>query len=105
MMGIWGLMTTSLLIFLAEPIFSIFIREPDVLGAGVEYLRILGLSQFFMLIELTSIGAFAGLGKTSIPISPEHNPDFGQDTACNCIFLDGTWAERNLVGAYRIQCG
>ena len=67
MMGIWGLMTTSLLIFLAEPIFSIFIREPDVLGAGVEYLRILGLSQFFMLIELTSFGAFAGLGKTSIP--------------------------------------
>ncbi|MCQ4991644.1 MATE family efflux transporter, partial [[Clostridium] symbiosum] len=46
-------MTTSLLIFLAEPIFSIFIREPDVLGAGVEYLRILGISQFFMLIDLT----------------------------------------------------
>lgn len=67
MMGIWGLVTTSMLILLAEPIFTIFIREPEVLQAGVEYLRILGLSQFFMLIELTSVGAFAGLGKTSIP--------------------------------------
>lgn len=66
MMGLWGLATTSMLFFLAEPIFIIFIREPEVLQAGVEYLRILGLSQFFMLIELTSVGAFAGLGKTSI---------------------------------------
>lgn len=67
MMGIWGVMTSAMLIFLAEPIFRIFIHEPEVLQAGVEYLGILGLSQFFMLIELTSIGAFAGLGKTSIP--------------------------------------
>lgn len=67
MMGIWGMMTTALLIFMARPIFGIFIHEPEVLQAGVEYLQILGLSQFFMLIEVTSVGAFAGLGKTSIP--------------------------------------
>lgn len=30
---------------------------------GVDYLRILGLSQLFMCIESTSAGAFQGLGK------------------------------------------
>lgn len=67
MMTIWGVFTSGLLIIMAEPLFAIFIREPDVLAAGIDYLRIIGTCQLFMLIELTSIGAFAGLGKTAIP--------------------------------------
>lgn len=67
MMLVWGLFTTVLLVGFAEPLFRIFIREPDVLAAGVDYLRIVGLCQIFMLVELASIGAFAGLGKTAIP--------------------------------------
>ena len=59
--------TTGLLIFMAEPLFAIFIHEPDVLAAGIDYLRIIGTCQLFMLVELTAIGAFAGLGKTVIP--------------------------------------
>ena len=34
---------------------------------GVDYLKILGVAQFFMCIELTTAGAFTGLGKTIPP--------------------------------------
>lgn len=62
-----GLITSSLLIFLPGPIFSIFIREANVVKEGIVYLRILGVSQFFMCIEITTAGAFNGLGRTVPP--------------------------------------
>ncbi|ERI95734.1 MATE efflux family protein [Clostridiales bacterium oral taxon 876 str. F0540] len=62
-----GLITSSLLVFLPGPIFSIFIREKDVVKEGIVYLRILGVSQFFMCIEITTSGAFNGLGRTVPP--------------------------------------
>ena len=34
---------------------------------GVDYLVILGVSQLFMSVEITTAGAFAGLGKTLPP--------------------------------------
>lgn len=67
MTAVWGLFTTALLIFLARPLFSIFIQEETAVTGGVEYLHILGLSQLFMLTEQTAIGAFSGLGKTAWP--------------------------------------
>jgi ABC-type dipeptide/oligopeptide/nickel transport system permease subunit len=63
-----GLFATILLIFAAEPLFTIF--TPDDLLAikeGIVYLRILGLSQFLMAIEIGTTGAFNGLGKTIYP--------------------------------------
>lgn len=62
-----GIITSSLLIFLPGPIFSIFIDEPKVIQEGIIYLRILGVSQLFMCIEITTAGAFNGLGKTLPP--------------------------------------
>ena len=66
-MGIFGAFTTFLLIFFAEEIFSIFIPERRSLLIGTEYLKILGLSQIFMSIEIMTQGAFAGFGKTIPP--------------------------------------
>lgn len=63
----WGLFCSVLLIFVPELIFRIFIQENDVLPLGVDYLRILGVSQLFMCIEITTEGAFCGLGKTLPP--------------------------------------
>lgn len=37
------------------------------MAIGVNYLRIVGLSQMFMMVEQTSIGAFSGLGRTLYP--------------------------------------
>ena len=64
---IWGVLCTVLLIFFPEPIFRLFITEQDVIPMGVDYLVILGVSQLFMSVEITTAGAFAGLGKTLPP--------------------------------------
>lgn len=66
-MVVWGVFTTCTLIFFAEPLFKIFITEPEMLPQGVDYLRILGISQLFMCVEIASAGAFQGLGKSAIP--------------------------------------
>ena len=62
-----GIFATCLLIFGAKPLFSIFISEEEALMYGIEYLRILGLSQLFMCVEITTAGAFIGHGKTLPP--------------------------------------
>lgn len=66
-MIIWGLITTTALVFFPEMIFKIFIPEADVIPYGADYLRILGYSQLFMCIEILTGGAFAAYGKTIIP--------------------------------------
>ncbi|MFO7296096.1 MAG: MATE family efflux transporter [Caldicoprobacter sp.] len=66
-MSIIGILATALLIFAPRPLFSIFIDEEETIRHGIAYLRILGLSQLFMCLELTSAGAFNGLGKTVPP--------------------------------------
>ena len=67
MTAAWGLCTTFLLIGMARLLFSIFLQEEEVMAIGVNYLRIVGLSQMFMMVEQTSIGAFSGLGRTLYP--------------------------------------
>ncbi|MCY6957295.1 MATE family efflux transporter [Clostridium brassicae] len=62
-----GIFTTILLVFAAGPIFSFFIPEKATLPYGIAYLKILGVSQFFMCIEIATAGAFNGMGKTLPP--------------------------------------
>lgn len=64
---LWGIFCTFVLMVFPEVIFKIFIPEADVLPLGVDYLKILGVSQLFMCLELTTAGAFSGLGKTIPP--------------------------------------
>ena len=64
---VWGCFSTMLLIVFPEFIFKIFIPEAELLGMGVDYLRILGVSQLLMCIEITTAGAFQGFGKTMPP--------------------------------------
>lgn len=61
---IWGCFTTSVLVFGARPVFSLFIHEAQVIPLGMDYLRVLGYSQMFMCIELMTVGALSGQGKT-----------------------------------------
>ena len=65
--SIIGIFATGLLIFAAAPIFSFFIPEKQILPYGIAYLRILGVSQLFMCIEIATAGAFNGMGKTLPP--------------------------------------
>ncbi len=64
---IFGLIMSAVLILTPEPIFRIFLQEDSVVALGVNYLRILGVSQLFMVLEIISTGAFQGLGKTLPP--------------------------------------
>ena len=63
----WGVITTSVLVFLPDCIFRVFIREPEVIPLGVDYLRILGYSQLFMCMEILTAGAFSAYGRTLPP--------------------------------------
>jgi len=65
--SILGVFTTLLLIFAGRQIFSIFIDEKEAILQGIDYLRILGYSQLFMCIEITTSGAFYGVGRTITP--------------------------------------
>lgn len=62
-----GIFATALLVLGGEHIFKIFIPEAEAVSMGAVYLKILGYSQLFMCIEITTSGAFNGLGKTLIP--------------------------------------
>ncbi|MBS6195698.1 MAG: MATE family efflux transporter [Clostridiales bacterium] len=64
---IWGCFTTFVLVAFPEMLFRIFISEPDVIPMGVDYLRILGVSQLFMCTEAAAAGTFQGIGKTMQP--------------------------------------
>lgn len=62
--GGWGLMTSCLLVFGAEPLFRLFIQEAEVVPAGISYLVVIGCGQMFMCVELMTAGALQGMGKT-----------------------------------------
>jgi putative MATE family efflux protein len=62
-----GLITSTLFIIFPGTFFSIFLKEKESIAMGSDYLTILGFSQLFMCLELMSMGAFFGWGKTNIP--------------------------------------
>ena len=67
MMGLLGGIVSAAFIFRGEWIFSMFVPEREAYIAGGEYLLILGFSQLFMMLEITTQGMFNGLGKTTPP--------------------------------------
>ncbi|MDF2880413.1 MAG: efflux family protein [Clostridiaceae bacterium] len=62
-----GVFSTLLLVFGAKPLFALFIPDEKVIPFGVDYLKILGYSQLFMCIEISTAGAFNGIGRTIPP--------------------------------------
>ncbi len=94
--GIWGLLITMLFVFAPNTIASLFFHEPKAIATAVGYLVIVGFSEAFMCVELTTIGALSGLGKThlcsviSILFTSARIPlaiVLGQST----LGLDGIW--------------
>ena len=64
--GIWGLLITAVFIMFPRPIAEIFFHEPKAVSIAIGYLIIIGFSEAFMCMELTTIGALSGLGKTRL---------------------------------------
>lgn len=63
---VFGLAVTTVFLVFPEQIFKIFLNEEESLKIGVYYMRILGISQAFMCMELLTVGAFNGIGKTYV---------------------------------------
>ncbi len=63
-----GIFSTALLMLLPRQLFTLFINDPEeVVQMGVSYLIILGISQLFQAVEISTGGAFNGLGLTKYP--------------------------------------
>jgi putative MATE family efflux protein len=62
-----GVFATLLLFFGSRTLFTVFIQEEEAVKYGIQYLRILAFSQLFMCFEITTAGAFNGLGRTMPP--------------------------------------
>lgn len=63
----WSCLTTVMLVVFPAPLVRVFIQEEEVVRTGVSYLRIMGYSQILMCLEITSSGAFQGLGRPMPP--------------------------------------
>lgn len=64
--GIWGMLISLLFVFAPDTIANIFFHEPKAIATAVGYLVIVGFSEVFLCVELTTIGALSGLGKTHL---------------------------------------
>jgi putative MATE family efflux protein len=64
---IFGVCISLLLILFPKQLFAIILADKNSLDLGVDYLRIIGFSQVFMCMEIMTVGAFNGIGKTYIP--------------------------------------
>lgn len=64
--GTWGLFITAIFVFAPKTIAEIFFHEPKAIAIAVGYLVIIGFSEAFMSVELMTVGALSGLGKTHL---------------------------------------
>lgn len=62
-----GLLVTLAFFLWGRSFFSFFFSDPESQKLGAMYLYILAVSQVFMIYEITTRGAFNGIGQTVPP--------------------------------------
>lgn len=67
MVFVFALIVSAIFILFPQEIFRIFIQDEAIIQGGIQYMQAIGFSQLFMCIELLTVGAFNGVGKTYIP--------------------------------------
>ncbi|MGL5261177.1 MAG: MATE family efflux transporter, partial [Bacteroides sp.] len=91
MTAVFGTCCTILFVFFGSEVFSLFVpNEPEAFLAGGMYLHISGLSQIFMMLEITSQGVFYGIGRTTPPAIV--SIFFNYSRIPLALILTGTWA-------------
>ena len=92
---LWGIVCTSLMVFFPHVIYGFFTDDLMVTRIGENYLRIVGLSETFMILELMISGAFSGLGETIPPSITSIIFTLGRIPAIllilNTFHLNGIW--------------
>ena len=64
--GIWGLLITLVFVCVPTPIASVFFHEKQAIATAVDYLIIVGFSEAFLCVEMMTVGALSGLGRTRL---------------------------------------
>ena len=64
---ILGGIITIIFVFFPRPLYGMFFKDEKMIALGISYLSIVGFSQLFMCAEITTSGAFNGMGKTLQP--------------------------------------
>ena len=92
---LWGIVCTSLMVFFPNVIYGFFTDDLMVTQIGENYLRIVGLSETFMILELMISGSFSGLGETIPPSITSIIFTLGRIPAIllilNTFHLNGIW--------------
>lgn len=66
LLAAWGLLVSAVFILFPRPVSSLFFHETAVIDISVGYLTVIGVGEAFMCIEIMTIGALSGLGKTKV---------------------------------------
>lgn len=64
--GGWGLAAGVLFMVFSVPVSSLFFHEPGVVALSSSYLFVIGVGEAFMCVELMTVGALSGLGRTRL---------------------------------------
>lgn len=64
--GAWGALVAICFFLFSKQISGLFFHEADVIRLSMNYLVIIGVGEAFMCIELMSVGALSGMGRTAI---------------------------------------
>lgn len=64
--GIWGILISVIFVCFPNAIAEVFFHEPLAVATAVGYLIIIGFGEAFLCVELTTVGALSGLGKTHL---------------------------------------
>ena len=102
----WGCLIMALFFIFPEPLSEIFFHEAEAIQISVSYFLIIGISEAFMSVELMTIGALSGLGRTrlcsiiSIVFTGSRIP-FAMALAITPLGLDGIWWAMSLTSVVK----
>lgn len=102
----WGCLIMALFFIFPEPLSEIFFHEAEAIQISVSYFLIIGISEAFMSVELMTIGALSGLGRTrlcsiiSIVFTGSRIP-FAMALAATPLGLDGIWWAMSLTSVVK----
>ena len=62
----WTALITIAFVFFPRPISVLFFHEEEVIRLSMDYLRIIGFSEILLSVEMMTVGALSGLGRTKL---------------------------------------
>lgn len=102
----WGSLIMLIFFLFPRPLSEIFFHEAEAIKVSISYFLIIGISEAFMSVELMTVGALSGLGRTrlcsiiSIVFTGSRIP-FAMLLAATPLGLDGIWWAMSLTSVVK----